>query len=70
MIEEIITASSLTKYEKLPILKKVSTQVDLLKVLLRLAKELKIIDLKKYITLEEYLQEIGKMLGGWIKSLQ
>lgn len=70
IIEDIITASALTKYEKAPILKKVSIRVDVLKVLLRLAKELKVIDLKKYITLEEYLQEIGKMLGGWIKSLQ
>ena len=40
-----------------------------LKILIRLAYELKVLDLKKYIRLEEFLHEIGKMLGGWKKSL-
>jgi hypothetical protein len=31
-------------------------------------KEVKTIDNKKYILLEEMVDEIGRMLGGWIKS--
>jgi len=34
-----------------------------------LAKDVKAIDLRWYIEYEERLQEIGKMLGGWINSL-
>jgi len=31
-------------------------------------KEVKTIDNKKYATLQELVDEIGRMLGGWIKS--
>jgi four helix bundle protein len=68
VIEGVVTASQLPKSEKLPILQKTSTKLDLLKVLIRLCKDLKILDNKKYFQLESYLQEIGKMLGGWIKA--
>jgi len=68
VIEGIVTASQLSKSEKLPILQKTSIKLDLLKVLIRLSKDLKILDNKKYLALESYLQEIGKMLGGWIKA--
>ncbi len=68
VIEGIITASQLSKSEKLPILQKTSIKLDLLKTLIRLCKDLKILDNKKYLLLESYLQEIGKMLGGWIKA--
>jgi len=35
-----------------------------------MARELKMLDNKKYLSLEEKVQEIGRMLGGWMKSLQ
>jgi len=38
---------------------------DLLKILLRLAKDNQALGNKKYIQLEAHLQEIGRMLGGW-----
>lgn len=68
LIEAIIYASSLPKQDKLPILKKASLKLDTLKVLFRLGKDLKVVDSKKYLVLEGYLQEIGRMLGGWIKT--
>jgi len=43
--------------------------IDRLKVLFRLSYEVKAIDQKKYISFEEKLQEIGRMTGGWIKSV-
>ncbi len=68
LLEAIILAGSLSKEEKLPILKKASLKLDVIKVLFRLGKDLKILDNKKYLVLEGFLQEIGKMLGGWIKT--
>lgn len=64
----LITAYS-PIYEKFGLLKKVDTKINFLKLLIRLANETKILDNKKYLVLQEKLQEIGKMLGGWIKYI-
>jgi len=37
-------------------------------VFIRLCKETRVLDNKKYILFEEDVDEIGRMLGGWIKS--
>jgi hypothetical protein len=68
VIEGILAASEAHKVEKLPILKGVSVKLNLLRVLFRLAKDAKVIDLKKYMILEEAIDEIGRQLGGWINS--
>ncbi|OGY43588.1 MAG: hypothetical protein A3B89_04945 [Candidatus Buchananbacteria bacterium RIFCSPHIGHO2_02_FULL_40_13] len=68
LLEYILTASQISKIEKLPILEQASVKLNFLRVFLRLMKELKIIDTKKYITMEQIADEIGRMLGGWIKS--
>ena len=68
MLEAIIIASNLSKQEKLPLLRKASTKIDLLRVFFKLGKDLKIIENKKYTELERDVAEIGKMLGGWIKT--
>ena len=68
ILEGILSASQLSKSEKLPILEKVSLKLNLLRVFLRLMKEVKSLDIKKYVLLEEDVDEIGRMLGGWIKS--
>ena len=68
LLESIILASNLSKQEKLPVLRNASTKIDLLRVLFKLGKDLKIIENKKYISLENDITEIGKMLGGWIKT--
>lgn len=68
ILEGILFASQTYKTEKLPILQKVSLKLNFLRVFLRLMKEVKTIDNKKYMTLEGIVDEIGRMLGGWIKS--
>ena len=45
----------------------VSTKLDILRIYTRLAKDLHLLDLKKYETASIHIREIGKMLGGWIK---
>ena len=68
ILEYILDASQLSKIEKLPVLQKASTKLNLLRVFLRLCKDTKVLDSKKYIRLEQNVDEIGRMLGGWIKS--
>jgi hypothetical protein len=69
-LESIVGASYSDKLEKLISLKQASVKLDLLKFFLQVAWEIKSLDSKKYIKISEKLNEIGKMLGGWIKSLK
>lgn len=68
IIECILAASQTNKREKLMILEKASLKLNFLRIFLRLMREVKIIDIKKYTILERFVDEIGRMLGGWIKS--
>jgi len=69
IIELIINANYSYGVDKLKMLKKIGVKLDLLKVLIRLSFETKCIDSKKYQSLSSQLVEIGRMLGGWIKSI-
>lgn len=53
---------------KLNSLKHVSIELEKLKVLIRLSKELEFISIDEYEALSSYMVEIGKMIGGWIKT--
>jgi hypothetical protein len=68
VLEGILTASQSSKCDKLPVLEKVSQKLNFLRVFTRLMKEIKSMDNRKYILLQQNIDEIGKMLGGWIKS--
>lgn len=54
--------------DKVPSLKRVSASLDTLRILIRLAKDLKFISVKQYVFAAERVNEIGKMLGGWMKQ--
>lgn len=69
VIENIIKAGYSNKVEKEIFLRRTSAKLDLLKFFLQLVWEIKALENKKYISLSEKLDEIGRMLGGWIKSL-
>lgn len=68
VLEGILLASQMRKTQKLEPLERVSLKLNVLRVFLRLAKDVKAIDLKKYAQIEEMVDEVGRMLGGWIKS--
>lgn len=70
LTESLIAASFVNKIGKLTHLEQAATKLDLLKIMVRLGKDIKAIPDSKYLFLEEKLQEIGRMLGGWIKSLK
>lgn len=67
LIEKLVRASKSLKSEKSSLLFDISVQLDTLKILIRLMKDTKVVDLKRYAELELHLFEIGKMLGGWMK---
>jgi len=70
VIEGILFASQLPKAKKLPHLEQVSMKLNMLRIFLRLTKDTKILDLKKCLLLQEIVDEIGRMLGGWMKSVK
>lgn len=65
-----VTAALLSTDKKLPLAEKLKIEIEMLKQLIRLENEIKIIDDKTYINWQENLQEISKMTVGWIKYLQ
>lgn len=66
ILQGIIKANA--SKSKLPILYQVSIELDTLRILLRLAKDLKFISVKKYGVASGLVNEVGKLLGGWIRS--
>lgn len=65
----VAKAGYLPKTQKWPILRELSFNVDLLKIYLRLGRELEILEQTKYLWREKELVEIGKLTGGWLKSI-
>ena len=70
IIELLYTASYLSKQEKLPYLQKAIKRLDVLKFFFQVAWEIKALNNKKYIAISEQLNEIGRMLGGWLRGIQ
>lgn len=58
------------KFEKLSLVSQAIAKSDLLKFFLQISWEHKIIDHKSYGRLILSLDEVGRMLGGWKKSLE
>lgn len=69
VIELVYSASISGTSEKLFSLQKAMRKFDVLKFILRIAWEIKALDNKKYIALSEPLDEIGRMLGGWLRKM-
>jgi len=64
-----ISASLEYRINKLPILNSARIKIEILKRLIRICKELNVINDKIYVIIESDLQEISKMTNGWIKYL-
>ena len=65
----ILEARFEIKIYKIKPLKSARTKIEILKRLIRISWELKIIEDKKYIDLESDLIEISKEINNWINSL-
>jgi len=57
-----------TARDKRPHLHVVDREVEKLRFLIRLASDLKFITVSRYGALAERIDEIGRMLGGWMKA--
>ncbi len=66
-IEMMVIGNGTNKYEKEKYLLRANAKIETLKILYRIMLNCKIIDFKKYLEVEGHLQEIGKMMQGWIK---
>ncbi len=66
ILEGIIEANQ--EKNKRPCLKIVSRELDKLRILIRIAKDLKFINIRQYGFVADKINEIGKMLGGWMKA--
>jgi hypothetical protein len=49
-------------------LRHVNVELERLRFRMRLAKDLRIVSIKRYETVAAELIEIGKMVGGWLRS--
>ncbi len=58
------------KYYKKTTLQDLDVELAKLKAYLRLAHDLRFLPLKKYELWSAKVVEIGKMLGGWLKSIK
>jgi len=67
-MELVFFAANTSKENKFSILQKANLKINLLKIVIRLATEVRALDNKKYINFQAELQEIGKMIGGWLRS--
>ena len=70
ILELLFIASYLGKEQKLPVLRKANSALDILKFFLQIGWELKSLDTKRYADLSKSMDEIGRMLGGWRKGLE
>ncbi len=68
ILEGLIRVGYLPQETRASKLVAVSAEIDMLRVFLRLSVDVKALTQKKSLPLQERLDEIGRMLGGWIKS--
>lgn len=68
ILELVLEASYVSKDSKTDLLEKVSVKLNITRFFIRLMKENRSLDMKKYTKLQEIIDEIGRMLGGWIRS--
>jgi hypothetical protein len=70
VLEHVLSAAQTVAIsEKIAHLKQASVKQDALKLLIRLCKDTSCMTNSQYLQMESKLQETGRMLGGWIKSL-
>ena len=75
LLLEVLTLVVTAYHTKEPFLKKevlskANTSLECAKITIRLAKDVKALEQRWYVDYEGRLQEIGKMMGGWMRQTQ
>lgn len=68
LLELFLKGNAARGYKRLVILNEASLELDMLKIFIRLAKDTHAMTDKQYVHQQGQLNEVGKMLGGWIKD--
>lgn len=66
LLRLLITANK--RYHKKTTMQDADIQLDILRHFIRLGKDLEFMSIKRYEVLSGMTTEIGKMLGGWMRS--
>lgn len=69
VLDTFVEAYYSPKVQKLPLLKSANIELEQLRYLIRMMHDLKLINHEKYGDISEKIDEIGKMCGGWLKSI-
>jgi four helix bundle protein len=69
ILELVVIATRQSKEDKKQTLRQAARKLDTLKVFTDMAKESKNIKEDTYNQIDESLQSIGRMIGGWLKSV-
>jgi hypothetical protein len=70
VLEYTFIAAYLPPDQKVTVLSRTVSKLDVLKFFLQLAWENKLVPTEQYADLSAKLEEIGRMLGGWKKGLE
>lgn len=70
VIELVFTASYEQTQEKIRKIGNANAKLGVLKFFLQIAWEIRMMDTKRYVSLSEKLDEIGRILGGWKRGLE
>jgi len=66
LLHSMIVANALR--EKAATLKQASVELDELRILIRLSKDLHFVNIKQYSVAAEKMNEIGRLLSGWMNK--
>lgn len=66
-ILELLLEANYSK-EKLGILKHANIKLEIFRHLIRLSFDLRLINIRRYELISEETNEIGRLIGGWIKQ--
>ena len=69
IIEDLVDARFCPRDERTAILQRIDRRLNRLRVLLRLANTQRLLDHRGYESLARSVDELGRMVGGWRKSL-
>ncbi len=70
LLSQLIMAKNAPKTLKCSYLLKASSLLEISRLKLRLFLEFHLVNETKIFQIQALLEEVGKMLGGWIKALQ
>jgi hypothetical protein len=68
LLEQLLMAKHAPKSHKAGFLLRAQAQLESLRFKLRLYLELRLVSATRIMQLQAVLEEIGRMLGGWLKS--